>query len=113
MRCPGRRARCAQSAVAAPRDTPARGVGREGGELSERFELRPGAIVVGPNGALGWLDAVLAIPGSGQVSGFVLREGLLFDRGIRVPIEAVERTEYSRVHVWLSAAQLNDLADMQ
>lgn len=81
--------------------------------MSERFELRPGAIVVGPDGALGWLDAVLAIPGSGQVSGFVLREGPLFDRGIRVPIEAVEWTEDSRVHVWLSAAQLNNLAAMQ
>jgi hypothetical protein len=80
---------------------------------NERFELRPGALVVGPDGALGWLDAVLAIPGSGQVSGFVLSEGLLFGRGIRVPIEAVERTEDSRVHVWLSAAQLNHLADMQ
>jgi uncharacterized protein YrrD len=80
---------------------------------SERFELRPGALVVGPDGTLGWLDAVLSVPDSGQVSGFVLREGLLLDRGIRVPIEAVERTEDSRVHIWLTAAQLNDLADIQ
>ena len=81
--------------------------------LSERFELRPGALVVGPDESLGWIDALLAIPGGGQISGFVLSEGPLFDRGIRVPIEAVERTEDSRVHVWLTAAQLNDLADIQ
>jgi len=80
---------------------------------NERFELRPGALVVGPDGGLGWIDTLLAIPGSGQISGFVLREGLLFDRAITVPIEAVERTEDSRVHVWLSAAQLNDLANIQ
>jgi hypothetical protein len=81
--------------------------------LNERFELRPGALVVGPEGGLGWIDALLAIPGSNQISGFVLREALLLDRGIRVPIEAVKRTEDSRVHVWLSAAQLNDLAHIQ
>lgn len=80
---------------------------------NEPFELRPGALVVGPGGALGWIQAVLAIPGGGQVSGFVLREGLLFDRGIRVPIEAVERTEDRHVRVGLSAAQINDLADVQ
>jgi hypothetical protein len=67
--------------------------------------------VVGPDGGLGWIDALLAIPRNGQISGFVLSEGPLFNRGIRVPVEAVERTEDSRVHVWLSAAQLTDLAD--
>ena len=80
---------------------------------NERFVLRPGALVVGPDESLGWIDALLAIPGSRQISGFVLSEGPLFDRGIRVPIEAVERTEDRRVHVWLTAAQLNDLADIQ
>jgi hypothetical protein len=79
----------------------------------ERFELRLGAIVVGTDGALGWIDALLAIPGSGQISGFVLGEGLLFNRGITVPIEAVERTEDSRVHVRLNAAQLDGLGDIQ
>jgi hypothetical protein len=79
----------------------------------ERFEFRLGALVVGTDGALGSIDALLAIPGSGQISGFVLSEGRLFNRGVTVPIEAVERTEDSRVHVWLSAAQLNGLAETQ
>jgi hypothetical protein len=81
--------------------------------LSGRFELRPGALVVGPDESLGRIDALLAIPRNGQISGFVLSEGPLFNRGIRVPIEAVERTEDSQVHVWLSATQLNNLAGIQ
>ena len=81
--------------------------------LSERFELRPGALVVGPDESLGRIDALLAIPRNGQISGFVLSEGPLWNRGIRVPIEAVERTEDSRVHVRLTASQLNAMADAQ
>lgn len=80
---------------------------------AERFVLRPGALVAGPDGGLGWIDALLAIPGRGRVRGFVLREGWLFDRGVVVPIEAVERTSDSRMHVRLSAAQINGLADTQ
>src|SRR5690348_2512428 len=79
----------------------------------KRFELRLGALVIGTDGALGWIDALLASPGSGEISGLVLSGGPLLKRGITVPIEAVERTEDSRVHVWLSAAQLNGLAEIQ
>jgi osmotically-inducible protein OsmY len=81
--------------------------------LSERFELRPGALVVGPDESLGRIDALLAIPRNGQISGFVLSEGPLFNRDVRVPIEAVEWIEDSQVYVWLSAAQLKGLADIQ
>ena len=80
---------------------------------NERFVLRPGALVVGPNESLGWIDALLAVPGSRQISGFVLSEGLLFNRGVVVPIELVERTADSRIHVRLTASQLNDMADAQ
>ena len=71
---------------------------------NERFVLRPGALVVGPGESLGWIDALLAIPGRRQISGFVLREGLLSNRGVVVPIELVERTTDSRVHVRASAS---------
>ena len=80
---------------------------------NERFVLRPGALVVGPDESLGWIDALLAVPGSGQISGFVLSEGLLSNRGVVVPIELVERTADSRIHVRLTASRLNDLADAQ
>ena len=34
---------------------------------NERFELRPGALVVGPDETLGWIDALLAtLPEEGQ-----------------------------------------------
>ncbi|MCC6177282.1 MAG: BON domain-containing protein [Chloroflexi bacterium] len=79
---------------------------------NERFVLRPGALVVGADDSLGWIEALLATPGSGQISGFVLSDGPLFDRGVTVPIETVVRTEDSRVHVWLTAAQVNHLADL-
>jgi uncharacterized protein YrrD len=81
--------------------------------VQKRLELRPGALVVGTDDGLGRVDALLAIPGSGQVSGFVLREGLLFGHEVTVPIDAVERTEDSRVHVRLSAAQVDSLADIR
>ena len=80
---------------------------------NERLVLRPGALVVGPDGGLGWIDALLAISGNGRVSGFVLREGLLSNRGVVVPIESVERTADTRVHVRLTAAQINRLAGEQ
>ena len=80
---------------------------------NERFVLRPGALVVGADESLGWIDALLAIPGNHQISGFVLSEGLLSNRGVLVPIELVERTADSRIHVRLTASQLNDMADAQ
>ena len=80
---------------------------------NERFVLRPGALVVGPEESLGWIDALLSIPGSRQISGFVLSEGRLSNRGVVVPIELVERTADSRIHVRLTASQLNDMADAQ
>jgi hypothetical protein len=79
----------------------------------ERFVLRPGALVVGPDESLGWIDALLVTPGSRQISGFVLSEGFLFNRGVVVPIELVDRTADSRIHVRLTASRLNDLADGQ
>jgi hypothetical protein len=79
----------------------------------ERFVFRPGALVVGPSEYLGWIDALAAIPGSGRISGVVLSDGPLFNRGAVVPIEAVERTADSRIHIRLSAAQLDRLADSQ
>jgi osmotically-inducible protein OsmY len=67
--------------------------------------------VTGTDGGRGWITDVRAIPGSGEITGFVLREGPLFDRGVTVPIDAVERTDDRRVHISLSANQLNRLAD--
>jgi hypothetical protein len=69
--------------------------------------------VVGPDESLGWIDALLAVPSSRQISGFVLSEGLLSNRGVVVPIELVERTADSRIQVRLTASQLNAMADAQ
>jgi hypothetical protein len=79
--------------------------------VRERLELRPGALVVGTDGGLGWIHELLAVPGRGEISDFVLREGLLFSRDITISIEAVAWTDNSRVHISLSADQIHSLAD--
>jgi uncharacterized protein YrrD len=77
---------------------------------AQRFEIRPGGLVVGPDeDEVGRVGRVVVRPGSGEVTGVVVRRGLLLRRAVVVPIEAVTEASEDVVRVGLTADQLNAL----
>ncbi|MCC6176350.1 MAG: BON domain-containing protein [Chloroflexi bacterium] len=77
--------------------------------MYERVTLRPGALVIGRDGGLGNLEGVVVRPDGRAVLGLLLREGLLVDRRIVIPLSAVEEADDNRVQVSLDRADLNVL----
>jgi uncharacterized protein YrrD len=77
----------------------------------ERFEVRPGARVVAANDELGRVERVVVSPGSGEVTGLVVRKGLLLRRDIVIPIEAVEDAIEELVRVRFTPNELNEFPE--
>src|ERR1700738_5179390 len=76
-----------------------------------RFEIRLGASVDAIDGEVGRVDRVIVRLGSGEVTGLVVRKGLLLGRDIVIPIEAVDRADDESVHLGLSLDQVNALTE--
>jgi uncharacterized protein YrrD len=77
----------------------------------ERFEIKPGADVVGVDDSLGNVERVVVNPGDGRVIGLVVRKGLLLHRDFVIPIEAVEEASEDYVRVGLSVEEANRLPE--
>ena len=69
---------------------------------SERFEVRPGALVVGADDEIGRVERVVVSPGTGEVTALVVRKGLLLRRDLVIPIEAVADATEELVRVRLT-----------
>ncbi|MEA2595243.1 MAG: magnesium and cobalt exporter, family [Thermomicrobiales bacterium] len=74
-----------------------------------RFEVRPGAFVVGPDGTHGRVRYVVVSPGSGEVQVLVVRTGTLRHRDVVVPVEAVNEADEEIVRVRLTGSQFERL----
>lgn len=79
--------------------------------VDERFEIRPGALVVGEGGEVGRIERVVISPGTGEVTGLVVRKGLLLRRDIVIPIDAVVDPTEELVRVRLAKDELNGLPE--
>jgi uncharacterized protein YrrD len=79
--------------------------------LVSRLEIRPGSTVTGTTGVIGKVDRLVVSPGSGEVTGLVVRKGLLLRRDVVIPIGAVERADENEVRVGLAAEELDALPE--
>jgi uncharacterized protein YrrD len=77
----------------------------------ERFEIRPGALVVAGEDEVGRVERVVVRPGSGEVTGLVVRKGLLLRRDVVIPIEAVVDATEELVRLRLTSDELNALPE--
>jgi uncharacterized protein YrrD len=78
-----------------------------------RFEVRPGAFVVGHDGTLGRVRQVIVSPGSGELRGLVMRIGTLLHRDVVVPIDLVIDANEEVVRVDLTEADASRLPSVR
>jgi uncharacterized protein YrrD len=78
---------------------------------SERFEIRPGAAVVGIDGEAGRLKGIVVSPRTGYVRGLIVRRGLLIRKDIVVPVEAVVGATEGQVQVRLTDDELDQMPE--
>lgn len=76
-----------------------------------RFEIRPGAFVVGPDGTHGRVRFVIVSPSSGEVQALVVRTGTLRHRDVVLPIAQVVEADEEIVRVRLTDRQIDNLPE--
>ncbi len=77
--------------------------------MSERVELRLGMMVVSQDGDVGRVDRLVVRPGSGEVTGLVVRKGLLLRKDVVVPVEAIEEVTEDFIRIRFSSQELDAL----
>jgi osmotically-inducible protein OsmY/sporulation protein YlmC with PRC-barrel domain len=77
--------------------------------MTERVELRLGMMVVCRDGDVGRVDRLVVRPGSGEVTGLVVRKGLLLKKDVVVPVEAIEEASEDYIRIRLSSEELDAL----
>ena len=77
---------------------------------SERFEVRPGAFAVGPDGTVGRVRHVIVSP-SGELQGLVVRTGMLRHRDVVIPSTVIISADEEVIRLRLTAVELEELPE--
>jgi uncharacterized protein YrrD len=75
--------------------------------------IRPGAVVIAEDEPIGRVERLIVSPGTGEVTGLVVRKGVLLRRDIVIPIDAVDEAGEDEVHLGLTIEQLNQLPEFR
>jgi hypothetical protein len=80
------------------------------GSTQTRFDIRPGALVVGTDGELGRVERAV-VGDDGNLLGLIVRESLPLHRAVVIPDEAIEGAAPDLVLLRLSADDLDEYRD--
>lgn len=75
------------------------------------MDIELGASVIGTDGKLGCVEAIVVHPHPSRVTHLVVRHGVLWSTQKLVPIEALVRASHAEVEVRLTHAQFDALSD--
>lgn len=75
--------------------------------------IRPGAAVIAEDELIGRVERLIVSPGTGEVTGLVVRKGFVLARDIVIPIDAVDEANEDEVHLGITIEQLNELPEFR